>query len=80
MRKMIFGLAVDRLGLLCVWKEVAVVVRLTACGMRWVRHPILGIKATEFTDKRAEEKLTKAKTWQSRSSTDSRKASLKRDC
>ena len=39
----------------------------------------LGIKATEFTDDNAEEKLTEAKTWQSRSSTDSRKAALKRD-
>ena len=53
--------------------------RMTACGMRWVRHPMLGIKATEFADGIAEEKLMKAKTWQSRSSTDSRKEALKRD-
>ena len=73
------GRAVDRLGLLWVMKKVAAIVRLTACGTKWVRHPILGIKATEFTDNSAEEKLRKVKTWQSRSSTDSRKAALKRD-
>ena len=47
--------------------------------MRWVRHPLLGIKATEFADGSIEEKLTKAKQWQRKSSTDSRKAALKGD-
>ena len=76
---MIFGLAVGHLGLLWARKAVAALVGLTACGMRWVRHPILGIKATEFANESAEEKLTKAKTRQIRSSTDSRKAALKKD-
>ena len=41
-----------------------------------MRHPFLGIKATELADDSVEEKLMKAKSWQSRSSTDSRKAAL----
>ena len=58
---------------------MAVPIRLTAYGMTWVRNSILGIKATGFADNNAEDKVKKAKAWQSRSSSDSRKAVLKRD-
>ena len=47
--------------------------------MTWVRNSILGIKATGFADSSAEEKVRKAKAWQSKSSSDARKAILKRD-
>ena len=40
---------------------------------------MLGVKAAEFADNGAEEKLTKAKRWQITSSSDSRIAGLKRD-
>ena len=47
--------------------------------MTWVRNSTLGIKATGFADNSVEEKVRKAKAWQSKSSSDSRKAVLKRD-
>ena len=47
--------------------------------MKWVRHPFLGVKATDFADNRTEEKLTKAKAWQSRNSSDSREVAVRGD-